>query len=173
MLLRLKQHQKVEILHDEDIFHLIHPVLLRKQSIDRTREHLWVVGLDNHNQVQYIEQVSVGCINAVIAEPMEVFCMAVRKRCTAIILVHNHSFSSVLPSTADKLITEKMIAAGDILNIKVLDHVIISRCNHFSFEKEGLMVNGFDRALRCTEIPMFDPGFFPYLSVEGLFRRVI
>lgn len=145
MLLRLKSARKTTIEGSSDIFQLLRPILLRKQLIDRNREHLWVIGLDHQLRVLYIEQVSVGCSDAVMAQPMEVFCMAVRKRCANIIIAHNHACEA-WPSDADKRITEKLVAAGEILGIALLDHLVITTEDYYSFADGGLMENEAIRA---------------------------
>jgi DNA repair protein RadC len=145
MLLRLKSARKTSIEASSDIFKLLQPILLRKQLIDRNREHLWVVGLDHQLRILYIEQVSVGCSDSVMAQPMEVFCMAVRKRCANIIIAHNHTIEAC-PSEADRRITEKLVIAGEILGITLLDHLVITTQDYYSFADEGIMQNEARRA---------------------------
>lgn len=162
MLLRLKLIQKTCITNSSEIFDLLGHILRHKSSIDRNREHLWTIGLDNQNRVLYIEQVSVGSINSVIAHPMEVYCMAVRKRAVSVVLVHNHCSSPIEPSKEDIRITQKLATAGHILNIRLLDHLIITTDSYYSFADEGLLEDELTLSRRCIKLPIHRPGFFPY-----------
>jgi DNA repair protein RadC len=165
MLLRLTETRKTDITSPDDIFAIMSSILRRKSPIDRNREHLWSIGLDHGNRVLYIEQVSVGCIDTVIAHPMEIFCMAVRKRCTSIILIHNHSISPE-PSRADILLTEKMQRAGELLSITLLDHLIITTEDYYSFASEGQLKPAILEPLsrRCNNFQHPFPGFFRYFN---------
>jgi DNA repair protein RadC len=164
MIHRVKNVEDVCITGSECVYRLMLSILRRKTLIDRTREHLWTIGLDNHNRVLYIEQVSVGCINACIFQPMEIFCMAVRKRCTSIVVVHNHS-CSVEPSKEDIRLTEQLAAAGRILNIRLLDHLIISTTEYYSFADEGLLPDELTLVRRCEKFSRRNQGFSPFLKI--------
>ena len=80
------------------------------------------------------EVVSVGTLNSSLVYPREVFKTAVKESSNTVILVHNHPSGDPTPSDEDEVITEKLIRAGDLLGIKVLDHVIVRRDGHYSFE---------------------------------------
>ncbi|MBQ8590326.1 MAG: DNA repair protein RadC [Firmicutes bacterium] len=89
------------------------------------KELFQVVILNTKNEILAIENVSVGNLNSSIATPREVFHNAVRKSASAVILAHNHPSGNPEPSDADILLTDRMIEAGNILGIRVLDHIII------------------------------------------------
>ena len=98
-----------------------------------------MVGLENNNRILFIELISLGSVNHTIAEPMEVFSLALQKRAVQIILVHNHPSGELLPSEPDKDITNRLIQVGKIVRTKVLDHLIITTESYVSFADLGLM----------------------------------
>ena len=114
-------------------------VLLRENKIDQNREHFWVIGLENNNRILFIELISLGTVNKTIAEPMEVFSLALQKRAVKIILCHNHPSGELKPSEGDKEITDRLIQVGIIVSTQVLDHLIISEKSYLSFADIGIM----------------------------------
>jgi len=114
-------------------------ILLREGKIDQNREHFWVIGLENNNRILFIELISLGTINKTLAEPMEVFSLALQKRAVKIILCHNHPSGELTPSDADKDITDKLIQVGLIVNTPVIDHLIITYKSYLSFKDTGLL----------------------------------
>ena len=93
-----------------------------------------VLYLDSKNKVLKDEIVSVGTLNSSLIHPREVFKTAVKESSNTVILVHNHPSGDPTPSDEDKVITEKLTRAGELLGIKVLDHVIVGKDEHYSFE---------------------------------------
>lgn len=85
------------------------------------------------------ENISVGSINSSNASPREVFAGAVRRGAYALILVHNHPSGDPSPSSCDRDVTEQLCRAGDLLGIRVLDHIIIGDGRYFSFKEENLL----------------------------------
>ncbi len=114
-------------------------ILLRENQIRRNQEHFWVVGLDNKNKILFVELISLGASNRVTVNPPEVFRMAIYKLAVKMILVHNHPSGSLTPSDADLDLTDRMMKTGKLIKIEVLDHLIISEKEHFSFESEGII----------------------------------
>lgn len=139
MIIKLTNSQKIKIVCSDDIYGIMQRILLRENKIDRNREHLWTISLDNANKVLNIELVSMGTINQTLVEPMEVFSVPLQKRAVKIIIVHNHPSGEVKPSEADKDITDRLIQVGKIMNVPVLDHLIITEKTYFSFADSGLM----------------------------------
>jgi DNA repair protein RadC len=138
MNIRLKETQKIKILCSDDIYSIMQRILLRENKIDRDREHLWTISLNNANKILNIELVSIGTVNATLIEPMEVFSVPLQKRAVKIIIVHNHPSGEIKPSEADKDITDHLIQVGKIMNVPVLDHLIITEKTYYSFEDSGL-----------------------------------
>jgi DNA repair protein RadC len=83
------------------------------------------------------EIISIGILNASIVHPREVFKSAIKESANSIILVHNHPSGDSEPSVEDKEITERLMEAGELLDIKVLDHVIIGKDNYHSFKENS------------------------------------
>jgi DNA repair protein RadC len=90
-------------------------------------------------KIKYIELVSLGGMNKTIAEPMQVFRVGVLKGAIKMILIHNHPSGELMPSEADKDITDRLLQAGNILEIEVIDHLIIAEKTYLSFEDTGLL----------------------------------
>jgi DNA repair protein RadC len=99
--------------------------LLRHYLADVDREHFVVVLLNRKNQVIGVNTVAVGSLTAAVVHPREVLKPAVLANAAAIILVHNHPSGDPSPSTEDQQLTTRLVQAGRILGITVLDHVII------------------------------------------------
>lgn len=115
-------------------FSLMQPILG-----DLDHEEFWVLYLNNAHKVLQKKQVSVGGQTATLVDPRIVFRLALETSATAIVLVHNHPSGSLKVSNADKIITEKIKTAGATLDIKLLDHLIITENGYFSFTDEGLL----------------------------------
>ena len=104
------------------------------------REHFVVFLLDQKNQVIGINTVSVGSLTASIVHPREVFKAAILGNAATIICGHNHPSGDTVPSQEDRRITSRLVSAGKLLGINVVDHIIIGReGRYFSFADEGLL----------------------------------
>lgn len=114
-------------------------ILKRENKLGRSQEHFWVVGLSNANKILFIELIGLGRQNRVTANPPDVFRMAIYKLAVKMILVHNHPSGELLPSEADKAITDRILKVGEIINVDVLDHLIITETHHLSFADRGIM----------------------------------
>lgn len=102
-------------------------------------EEFWVIYMNNSNKVIYKSQLSKGGITGTLVDVRLVYKMALEMGATALILCHNHPSGTLVPSDADKHITKKVKTAGESLEIKVLDHLIVTERSYFSFADEGLM----------------------------------
>ncbi len=134
----LTEKERIKILNSDDLYGIMQRILLRENKIDQNREHFWVVGLETNHRILFIELVSMGSVNATLAEPMEVFSFALQKRAVKIILVHNHPSGELKPSENDLDLTDRLIQVGRIVNTPVLDHLIISEKSYLSFVDTGL-----------------------------------
>jgi len=85
------------------------------------------------------EIVSIGCLNANIAHPREVFRRAISNNAAQVILVHNHPSGDTQPSDDDIKITKQLVEAGKILGIEVLDHIVISQGSYLSMKEKELL----------------------------------
>jgi DNA repair protein RadC len=138
MTIELSDKQKIKLLNSDDVYTVMQGILLREEKIDQEKEHFWMIGLANNNRILYIELVSLGSVNAVTVEPMNVFRVAVLKGAVKAIIAHNHPSGELKPSDADKDLTDRLIQVGRILNIPVIDHLIISVNSYLSFVDTGL-----------------------------------
>ena len=139
MNIKLTEAERIKILNSDDLYGIMQKILLREQKIDQIREHFWVIGLENNNRILFIELISLGTVNKTFAEPMEVFSLALQKRAVSIILCHNHPSGELRPSDEDKDITDRLIQVGIIVDLKVIDHLIISNKSYLSFKDIGLL----------------------------------
>ena len=103
------------------------------------KEYLKVLLLDTKNKVIEVETVSIGSLSSSIVHPREVFNTAIRKLAASIIVVHNHPSGDAKPSKEDISITKRLKESGEILGIKLLDHIIIGMNRYFSLKEEGLI----------------------------------
>lgn len=139
MDINLTPAEKIKVLNSDDLYQVMQRILLRENKIDQNREHFWIVGLESNHRILFIELISLGTVNRTIVEPMEVFSLALQKRAVNIILCHNHPSGELLPSAKDKDVTDRLIQAGRIVNMPVLDHLIISERSYLSFEDNEVM----------------------------------
>jgi DNA repair protein RadC len=113
----------------EDVFKLFHARLK-----DKKQEHFYLIMLNTKNIIMGEQLISRGILDASIIDPREVFKPAIRNSASRVILVHNHPSGDSSPSSEDKSVTEKLIEAGNLLGIKVLDHVIIGEDKWWSWK---------------------------------------
>jgi len=92
---------------------------------DNKREHFMALLLDGKNRIIKREEISLGSLNQSIVHPREVFKAAIRESAAAMIVIHNHPTGDPTPSAEDIQITRRLREAGDLMGIKVLDHIII------------------------------------------------
>ena len=93
--------------------------------------------LDTRNKIISREIVSIGTLNASVVHPREIFRTAIIRNACSIILAHNHPSGNVKPSNEDIEVTRKLKEAGVIIGIQLLDHLIVSREDYYSFEDEN------------------------------------
>jgi DNA repair protein RadC len=105
----------------------------------KKKEHFCVIFLDTQNRIIGRHLVSVGTLNASLIHPRETFRRAILKNCCSVIVVHNHPSGSLEPSPEDVDVTTRLVKAGQLLGIAVLDHVIVTRSAYFSFSEARLI----------------------------------
>lgn len=93
---------------------------------DLAVETFWAVHLDGRNRVQGIEVVSVGSMTATLVHPREVFCAAIIRRTASLVLAHNHPSGDPEPSSEDLSLTTRLHQVGELVGIRVLDHVVLA-----------------------------------------------
>lgn len=103
------------------------------------KEEFKIAFLDTKNQITKIETISVGTLNASIVHPRDVFKSAVLNNANAIILIHNHPSGDPTPSNEDINITNRLVDSGNLIGIRVLDHIIIGDNRYISFKEKNLI----------------------------------
>jgi len=104
-----------------------------------TKEYFKVVFLNTKNEIISYENISIGSLNASIVHPREVFNRAIKKSSASIILLHNHPSGNISPSKEDISITKRLVEAGNIIGIEVLDHLIIGNGKYYSLKENSLI----------------------------------
>ena len=125
---------KQKISSAQNIVNIIMP-----QMRDLKTEVFKIVYLNSNNRIIEISDAAIGTVNHALPIVREIIHAALQKFAAAIICVHNHPSANIAPSPEDKKFTQELAAAGKIMDIKVLDHIIIGDGNYFSFADEGLM----------------------------------
>lgn len=123
-----------KITSSQTVFELMQPIIG-----ELGHEEFWIIYLNNANKILAKFQLSKGGITGTLVDLRLVFKTALTYGAVAIILVHNHPSGTLKPSDSDKQITQKLKIAGEQLDIKVLDHLIITETNYFSFADDGIL----------------------------------
>ena len=126
--------EKPKITNSKDGFNIMQPIIG-----DLEHEEFWVLFLNNSNKVLAKNQISKGGLTATIVDVRLLFKQALELTSVAMIVCHNHPSGKLEPSNADKQLTHKIKQAGTTLDIKLLDHLIITEKAYFSFADEGLL----------------------------------
>lgn len=131
---RLRSHDEdVVIDTPADVYKVAHHLQKKKQ------EHLFVLYLNARRRLLCCEVISVGTLTASLVHPREVFAPALEYRAAAVIVVHNHPSGDITPSGEDLTITERLLAAGELLGIEVIDHIIIGDNSYQSLKELGAL----------------------------------
>ncbi|MFV9550080.1 RadC family protein [Algibacter sp. PT7-4] len=126
--------EKKKITSSTSVFELMQPIIGELQH-----EEFWIIYLNNSNKILQKNQLSKGGITGTLVDVRLVLKNALEVGAVGLILVHNHPSGTLKPSQADKQITQKLKIAAQSLDIKVLDHVIITEKSYFSFADETLL----------------------------------
>lgn len=122
-----------KISSSKNAFEIMQPIIG-----ELSHEEFWVLFLNNSNRVISKSQLSKGGIAGTIVDVRLVFKLALENGATGLILCHNHPSGNSSPSDADKQITRKIKTAGEVLDVKILDHLIITETKYYSFVDEGI-----------------------------------
>ena len=123
-----------KIISSKIIFEIMQPLIGELQH-----EEFWIIYLNNANKILFKTQLWKGSITGTMVDVRLVFKGALETNATSIVLCHNHPSGTLLASEQDKLITKKLQSAGNNLDIKIIDHVIICEHGYFSFADEGIL----------------------------------
>ncbi|MBK6876786.1 MAG: DNA repair protein RadC [Ignavibacteria bacterium] len=113
--------------------------IIKSKITQFSKEHFFVVSLDTRNNLIGVDEISVGTLTASLVHPRETFESAIRRHAAKIIISHNHPSGETDPSDDDMKITRRLVDAGKIMGIEVLDHIIVTKTSYLSF-KEQLLI---------------------------------
>ncbi|MFD2727198.1 RadC family protein [Hyunsoonleella rubra] len=126
--------EKKKITSSKSVFELMQPIIGELEH-----EEFWIIYLNNSNKVIQKSQLSKGGITGTLVDVRLVMKNALEAGATGLVLAHNHPSGTLKPSQADKSITQKLKTAAQSLDIRVLDHLIITEKAYFSFADEALL----------------------------------
>lgn len=125
---------KPQITCSKDAYTILRPILSDLQT-----EAFWILLLNRNNRVEAQKQISLGGVAGTVVDAKVVYKYAIESLASSIVLAHNHPSGNLQPSPADISLTKKLVEAGKSLDIKVLDHIIVSHRGYYSFLDEGLI----------------------------------
>ncbi|NLB60167.1 MAG: DNA repair protein RadC [Lentisphaerae bacterium] len=125
--------ETVRIVTARDVLPLVADIAGKQQ------EHFVCLSLNGANEVIQKRTVTIGLLDQSPVHPREVFADVIADRAAAVIFVHNHPSGDLQPSAADRRTHEQLTEAAKILGLRVLDHLILSKKGHFSFQEAGLI----------------------------------
>jgi len=132
-IISVRKRKTVKIINPTDIFEAI------KRYGSNEQELFLVITLNASLEIIAVHIASVGTANKMIIQPRDIYKHAIRDNATAIAVAHNHPSGALEPSPEDIELTNRIIEAGKILGIYIIDHLIISKRNYYSFRYEGKM----------------------------------
>jgi len=127
----VKEYKPMKFEKSEDVYREF------KKLVESDKERFYTLMLDVKNNVLGVELVSQGSMETSAVHPREVYKSALLASATSVIFVHNHPSGEPEPSISDKELTKLLIQAGELLQIRVLDHIIIGRDMYYSFADKG------------------------------------
>lgn len=122
----------VELNNPEKVAKLIYSKLK-----DYTKEHFYLITLNTRNFATH--EISIGTLTASLVHPREIFAEAIKHKAAAVILAHNHPSGNPHPSDTDFMTTRELVNASQLLGIKILDHIIVTKNGYYSFKQQGLI----------------------------------
>jgi DNA repair protein RadC len=129
---RYLQRESVRIDRAEDVLPLLEGIRAKSQ------EHFVCITLNGANEVIENRIVTIGILDRSLVHPRDVFADVITDRSAAVIFAHNHPSGDLQPSDADLRTQDQLVKAADILGIRVLDHLIVGKKGHFSFQEAGM-----------------------------------
>lgn len=126
--------QRQHIQSSKDAFQIFHPLLG-----ELPHEEFWCLYLNNSNRILFRDCIGKGGLTGTVTDVRIILRKAIELLATNIILCHNHPSGNMQPSDADKNITSKIVAAASFVDIRVVDHIIVTASSYFSFADEGLI----------------------------------
>jgi DNA repair protein RadC len=113
--------------------------IIKSKISNFAKEHFFVISLDTRNNYIGIDEISIGTLTASLVHPRETFESAIKRHAAHIIISHNHPSGETEPSEDDIKITKRLVDAGKIMGIEILDHLIITSNSYLSFKEKFLI----------------------------------
>jgi DNA repair protein RadC len=129
--------ERVQIRAPQDVWRMVAPLIEHQEQ-----EHFLVLFLDTRNRVVDHEVLYKGTLNSSLVRIGEVFRGAIRRHCAAIIVAHNHPSGDPAPSPEDVTLTRQLVAAGKLVEVDMLDHVVVGRGRFISLRERGMGFEG-------------------------------
>jgi DNA repair protein RadC len=120
----------------DDVVRIARPIFA---ELDADKEHFLLLALNNKNRINGSKVISTGTLTATLIRPADVYAAALDLRAAAVVFVHNHPSGDPAPSQEDLEITRRLKECGEMLAIRVLDHVILGADRYYSFSDRGLL----------------------------------
>ncbi len=137
---RLEQARNIQTLNESRVVSAYDMFLAARHRLTSySKEHLLVLSFDVRRKLLGIDVVSVGTLDANLVHPRETFAVAIRRHAATVAIVHNHPSGDLEPSQNDVEVTKRLVTAGKIMGIEVVDHLIISEQNYLSFREKNLL----------------------------------
>ncbi len=130
---RLNKDRKQEILSASEVWNFCADIRALQ------KEHFVAFYLDTQNCLIERQTISVGTLNSSLVHPREVFEPALLLHSASVIVAHNHPSGELEPSKEDREVTERLVEAGKLMGIDVLDHIIMTKSSFLSFQQKGLL----------------------------------
>lgn len=134
---KIKASQRPQINSSRDAYTLL--IQLWEEGQLEFVEQFKILLLNRANKVLSLFNVSTGGVTGTVADPKIIFTAALKRNACALILTHNHPSGNLKPSRADEELTQKIKKGGELLDIKVMDHLIVTTESYYSFADEGLL----------------------------------
>ena len=132
---RLEQALKLsKVTSSKEVFEILQPLIGELKH-----EEFWILYLNNSNKIIHKSQLSKGGITSTVVDTRMIFKKALELSATALIIAHNHPSGTLKPSEVDKNLTQKIKTAGQTLDIKIIDHLIITEKAYFSFADQNIL----------------------------------
>lgn len=135
--LKVKAVHRPQIKNSQDAYALL--MTIWNAGTIELREEFKVLFLNTANRVLGVYKLSLGGVTGTVADPRLLFAAAVKANASSLMIAHNHPSGNLKPSQADKELTQKIAGGAKLLDMKLLDHLVITTDGYFSFADEGLL----------------------------------
>lgn len=150
MTIKLRPDQKIKVKNAESLYRVMRELLVREKGIDKNRERGWVASLAANDTLLNLELITLGATHSAIIEPSAVFAIALQKDSKGVVIIHSHPSGKAEPSISDDNLTELMLAVGELVKCPVLDHMIVTETDYFSYAQSGRL-NIFREAINPSD----------------------